>query len=173
LSASAFAVRCAASTGAPLAAALLAGVGAFHGAAQGGAPEEVERLVDECIDGPDRAIAARLRNGDSFPGFGHKLHPLGDSRASALLDCITQTAPTKTLEAAMARDVGLKPNIAFALVALRRSLELPRGAALTIYACGRSLGWVAHALEQASSGELIRPRARYVGPAPVPTADDA
>jgi len=84
----------------------------------------------------------------------------GDCRASALLDVIAKTPQTKALEVAMAREAGLKPNIAFALVAMRRSLDLPRGAALTIYACGRSLGWVAHALEQASSGELIRPRAR-------------
>jgi len=175
LSASAFAVRCAASTGAPLAAALLAGVGAFAGAAQGGAPEEVEKLLDDCLErkSAERAIAVRLRDADSFPGFGHKLHPLGDCRASALLAVIAQTAETKALEAAMAREVGLKPNIAFALVALRRALDLPRGAARTIYACGRSLGWVAHALEQASSGELIRPRARYVGPAPAPIAGSA
>jgi citrate synthase len=31
---------------------------------------------------------------------------------------------------------------------------------------GRTIGWLAHALEQASQNRLIRPRARYSGPMP-------
>ncbi|HEY1301364.1 MAG TPA: hypothetical protein VGF07_12765 [Stellaceae bacterium] len=31
---------------------------------------------------------------------------------------------------------------------------------------GRSVGWIAHAIEQYESGALIRPRARYLGPRP-------
>lgn len=177
LSASAFTVRCAASTGAPLAAALLAGLGAFHGPAQGGGPEEVEKLVDECsVSGVSATIARRVRDGDSFPGFGHLLHPLGDCRSSALLERVRQSPETSAVQDALRQELGLEPNIAFALVAMRRSLGLPRGAALTVYASGRVLGWCAHAIEQHASGDLIRPRARYVGPMPAnatPTADSA
>jgi citrate synthase len=42
-------------------------------------------------------------------------------------------------------------------------LHLPRSAALSLFAIGRSVGWIAHALEQQASGQLIRPRARFVG----------
>ena len=37
-------------------------------------------------------------------------------------------------------------------------------APLTLFALGRSAGWIAQALEQSAEGRLIRPRARYVGP---------
>jgi citrate synthase len=49
---------------------------------------------------------------------------------------------------------------------LTRGLDLPEGAALALFALGRTAGWIAHALEQYASDQLIRPRARYVGPPP-------
>ena len=61
---------------------------------------------------------------------------------------------------------GRRPNVDFALVALRRSLALPEGAAFSLFALGRSIGWIAQSLEQRSDGGLIRPRAAYVGPPP-------
>ncbi|GAB4062101.1 citrate/2-methylcitrate synthase [Uliginosibacterium sediminicola] len=60
----------------------------------------------------------------------------------------------------------LSCDLDFALVALRRALGLPRGAAARLFCIGRVPGWLAHALEQATQGELIRPRAQYDGPPP-------
>ena len=60
---------------------------------------------------------------------------------------------------------GLRPNIDTALVALERTLHLPEGSALAIFAAGRTAGWIAHALEQQQDGRLIRPRAIYAGSA--------
>jgi citrate synthase len=42
-------------------------------------------------------------------------------------------------------------------------LGLPLGAALAIFIVGRTVGWIAHAIEQYQSDVLIRPRARYTG----------
>jgi citrate synthase len=45
-------------------------------------------------------------------------------------------------------------------------LKLPPNAALALFLVGRTVGWIAHAIEQYESGGLIRPRARYIGPRP-------
>ena len=45
-------------------------------------------------------------------------------------------------------------------------LGLPRNAGLGLFVIGRTVGWIAHAIEQYESGILIRPRARYLGPHP-------
>jgi hypothetical protein len=40
--------------------------------------------------------------------------------------------------------------------------------ALALFAIGRSIGRIGHALEQYATNHLIRPRAKYVGFAPAP-----
>ena len=46
------------------------------------------------------------------------------------------------------------------------TLGLPAGHELVLFAMARTVGWIAHASEQLQHGRLIRPRARYIGPAP-------
>jgi citrate synthase len=58
------------------------------------------------------------------------------------------------------------PNVDFGLTVLARAYRLPDFAPLVLFALGRTAGWIAHLIEQYESGQLIRPRARYVGPAP-------
>jgi citrate synthase len=60
---------------------------------------------------------------------------------------------------------GEQPNVDFALAALADRFGLPRDAGFVLFALARSVGWIAHALEQSATGHLIRPRARYVGTA--------
>ena len=64
------------------------------------------------------------------------------------------------------RVLGESPTVDFALVAVERALGLPRGSALTLFAIGRTIGWIAHAIEQYAQNAIIRPRAKYVGPKP-------
>ena len=49
---------------------------------------------------------------------------------------------------------------------LRRVLRLPAGSPLVLFAVGRTIGWIGHAIEQYATGQLIRPRARYTGQRP-------
>jgi citrate synthase len=63
--------------------------------------------------------------------------------------------------------LGEEPNSDFALAVLTRLLGLPEGYGLGIFALGRTIGWLAHALEQYEYNLLIRPRARYTGVIPL------
>lgn len=167
LNASTFAARVAASTGASLSAACLAGLSALSGPLHGGMAARVEAFVEEAERrDPNHAVSARLARGASMPGFDHPLYPDGDPRAGALLAAFEAPPLLAELRTATEAATGLAPNIDFALVTLARTLKLPPDAPFILFATARSAGWAAHAIEQLQTGRLIRPRARYVGEAP-------
>jgi citrate synthase len=168
LNASAFAVRVVASTGASLAACVSAGLSALSGPRHGGTTSLVEILFEETERFGNAAglVQERLRRGDILPGFGHPLYRDGDPRATALLTLLPPDSTREALCEAVDAIGGKLPNIDFALVSLRRALRLRPGSALALFAIGRTAGWIAHALEQQADEKLIRPRARYSGPAP-------
>ncbi len=164
LNASTFAARVTASTGASLAAAVLAGLCALSGPRHGGMAARVEALADEAARRDwRRALAA----GEPPPRLRPRAHPDGDPRATALLDAIEVAPDLAALRQEVEAATGRRANVDFALVALRRSLGLPAEASFALFALARTAGWLAHAIEQITTGALIRPRARYVGPPPV------
>jgi citrate synthase len=163
LNASTFAARVAASTGASLAAAVLAGLCALSGPRHGGMAARVEAFAEE---GARVGWRKALRGGEPPPGFGHALYPDGDPRAAALLSATEVPPALAALRGEIEAATGQHANVDFALVALRQSLGLPGEAPLALFALARTAGWLAHAIEQVTTGALIRPRARYVGPAP-------
>jgi citrate synthase len=165
LNASTFAARVAASTGAPLAAGLLAGAATLVGPRHGGAAAGVNLLIEAARrKGVESAVRDWLAQGNSLPGFGHPLYAQGDPRAAALLAHFRPRPIYTDLGGAVDAVTGEQPNIDFAIAAMADSCKLPSSAPLTIFALARSVGWIAHILEQLATGRLIRPRARYVGP---------
>ena len=70
----------------------------------------------------------------------------------------------RTIADAVAVQTGVPANIDYGLVSLARVLKLPAEAPILLFTLGRTVGWLAHALEQQETGRLIRPRARYTGP---------
>jgi len=154
-----------ASTGASVAASLLAGLATLSGPRHGGAGAALIALLDEAERiGPEPAVAAWLARGQPIAAFGHPLYPQGDVRAVHLLDGLDVDPLALRLRDAVFEAAGLLPNIDFALAAITRAWRLPKSAPLALFMMGRSIGWAAHAMEQLLTGELIRPRGRYEGP---------
>lgn len=175
LNISSFTARCVASAGATPYQVVVAGLAALQGVKHGGNVNRVEALLDEIREPANahRVLSRRLKRGDLIPGFGHKLYPADDPRGRVLLHWIAEVTPrspalslanvviqeTKTL-------IGEEPTIDFALAVLTRALGLAEGYGLGLFALGRTLGWLAHAIEHYQSNRMIRPRARYTGVLP-------
>jgi len=171
LNASTFTVRCAASTGLSLYDAIIAGLAALKGPKHGGAGVLASRLVRMLIDhDPEPVIRERVALGERFAGFGHGVYKRGDPRAMSLLNALTRAGAarkfTREVPDRIAEATGEFVNIDYALAVLAYSLRLAPGSELALFAMARTVGWIAHASEQLQHGKLIRPRARYVGPAP-------
>jgi citrate synthase len=172
LNASTFAARVAVSTGASLASGALAGLATLSGPLHGTAALAVQGLVARAaVVGAAAALRERLAEGRPVPAFGHRLYPAGDARAAALLADIGPPPLYEAIAAEARELLGEAPNVDFALAALTAAFGLPESAAVTVFALARSVGWLAHMLEQAASGHLIRPRAQYVGDPPIRAGD--
>lgn len=165
LNSSTFAARVAVSTGSSLAAGTLAGLATLTGPLHGDASTGLFTLVDRVrAVGAGEALREWLGQGLKIPAFGHRLYPGGDIRAIELLGRMDLPPVYADLREAAEEFAGERPNIDFALAAMTEAHDLPRTAPITIFALSRTVGWLAHLLEQVESGQLIRPRARYVGP---------
>jgi len=175
LNVSSFTARVVASAGAQPYMVVSAALGALQGQRHGGVTEQAMRLLYD-VDEPSRArrvIADRLRRGERIPGFGHTLYQDGDPRAKVCFTLLRDGFPdaeslklADSIIEAVYEAVQVHPNIDFALAIMAHVLNLPEGAAFAIFALGRTLGWIGHAIEQYRSGDLIRPRAAYVGVPP-------
>ena len=176
LNVSSFTARCVASAGSHPYAVVIAGLAALEGPKHGGASARAESML-ESLSRRGRplhaAVGDRLRRGESIDGFGHPLYRDGDPRARLLLDLLGERYPksaehrfVKEFAQAATAATGEHPNIDFGLAAVARVLKLTRGAPLMLFAIGRSVGWIGHAIEQYATGQLIRPRAKYVGVPP-------
>jgi citrate synthase len=175
LNVSSFTARCVASANSSPYAVVIAGLAALQGTRHGGASARVEATLAALRRERrlEAAFAARLRRGEPIDGFGHQLYQQGDPRATALLAMLREhygrTAEFGFVDAVVRTAAAVaheRPNIDFALAAIARTLRLPAGAPFTLFAIGRTIGWIGHAIEQYATGQLIRPRAKYVGVTP-------
>jgi len=116
--------------------------------------------------GEDKVVGHYLSTGLPLPGFGHHIYPDGDPRAKALLALFEPPEVISRFIEKVTDLTGLLPNIDVALAALVAHHRLPADAAFGLFATARSVGLLAHCIEQLGVHQVIRPRGRYVGPIP-------
>jgi citrate synthase len=180
MNASTFTARVVASTGADVAAALSAAVGALSGPLHGGAPSRVLQMLDgvEETGDAERYVKDLLDRGERLMGFGHRVYRAEDPRARVLRRTAREIgAPRLEVaerleEAALAElrerkpDRVLATNVEFWSAVVLDYAQVPPELFTPLFSCARVAGWAAHILEQFREGRLIRPTARYVGPGP-------
>ncbi|HZI44952.1 MAG TPA: citrate/2-methylcitrate synthase [Ilumatobacter sp.] len=178
--ASTFTGRVVASTGASIVDVVCAAIGALAGPLHGGAPSRALDALD-AIGTPDRAadwVRREVAAGRRIMGFGHAVYRAPDPRSALLRDVARELGgglveQAMTIEAEILATLAeLKPdrplpsNVEFYAGVIMATVGLPREMFTPTFAVSRTVGWCAHALEQAETAKLIRPSARYVGPAP-------
>jgi citrate synthase len=178
--ASTFTARTVASTGADLGAAVVAALGALSGPLHGGAPRRALELL-HAIGAPERAedhVRALVRRGGRVMGFGHRVYRTEDPRAALLRETALELdAPLAELAIAVERSVtqvlaeekpdrDLRVNVEFHAAVVLDAVGVPPELFTPTFAVSRTVGWIAHVLEQAGANRLVRPSARYVGPTP-------
>ncbi|TGQ67594.1 citrate synthase/methylcitrate synthase [Mesorhizobium sp. M00.F.Ca.ET.186.01.1.1] len=185
LNASTFATRVVASTQSGLTSCVLAGLGALKGPLHGGAPGPVIEMLDAIAAHGDAAgwLRDEIEHGDRIMGFGHRIYRVRDPRADvlkavvrklggegetgqrlALAETVEQTALDVLRVAKPSRS--LQTNVEFYTALVLEAAGFPSQTFSNVFAAGRVAGWIAHAREQQTTGRLIRPQSRYVGPVP-------
>ena len=179
ISASTYAARIAASTGAALGPVMLAALSVLEGPRHGGAPGMVLDQLD-LIAGPadvPRAVAAIRAAGKRVMGFGSRAYKGEDLRASlmkrewlAIGGDHGNRAQALEIEQALVAELarinparGLKANVEYYAALLVEATGVPRAGLTPMFAAARVAGWVAHAHEQRAEGSMIRPPSRYTG----------
>ncbi len=185
MNASTFTARVVASTGADVAAALSAAVGALSGPLHGGAPSRVLTMLDEVaqLGDAERYVRDLLDRGDRLMGFGHRVYRAQDPRARVLRRTakeigaprveVAEALETAALAELHARkpDRVLATNVEFWSAVVLDYAEVPPELFTPMFTCARTAGWSAHIMEQKREARLIRPTAKYVGPPARPLSD--
>jgi citrate synthase len=183
MNASTFTARVITSTGSDLVAATVGAIGALKGPLHGGAPGPALDLVLEIGDlsRAEEVLSQRLARGDRLMGFGHRVYRVRDPRADVLARAAETLAAegesralyelARGVEAVALRLLAeakperrIQTNVEFYTALLLHALALPKELFSSVFALGRTVGWLAHCFEQRATGRLIRPQSRYVGP---------
>src|SRR3954466_453902 len=179
MNASTFTTRVVASTGADVAACISSGIGALSGPLHGGAPSRVLHMIEGVEKSGDAVgyVKGVLDRGERLMGFGHRVYRAEDPRARVLRRTAKELgAPrfevAEALEkAALAElharrpDRVLATNVEFWSAVVLDFAEVPAHMFTSMFTCARVAGWSAHIMEQKRLRRLVRPAARYVGPA--------
>ena len=177
LNASTFAARVTAATRASMYADVTSAISALSGHLHGGANEKVMDIL-RAAGGPETAekwMRDALARKERIMGFGHRVYKSGDLRARILKEFARKAAQATgqmkweqtadIIEDVMAKEKKLLPNLDWPAGRLYHAMGLEVPIYTPIFVMSRVAGWSAHVIEQLDHNRLIRPRARYTGPA--------
>ena len=187
MNASTFTARVIAGTGADVAACLSGAVGAMSGPLHGGAPARVLHMIEgvEQLGDARQYVKGVLDRGERLMGFGHRVYRAEDPRARVLratakrLGAPRYEVAAALEEAALAElherrpDRVLATNVEFWAAVVLDFADVPANMFAPMFTCARTAGWSAHILEHKKTSRLVRPAARYIGPAPRSVKDVA
>jgi len=176
--ASTFAARVVSSTLSDLHSAITAAIGTLKGPLHGGANEAVMDVLKEVgsVHKAEAWIRNALAQKRRIMGFGHRVYKTGDPRAAYLHTLCRELAVetghqdmeamADTIETIVRNEKGLPPNLDWPSARLYHYMDLEIDLYTPLFVISRVAGWSAHVIEQLDNNRLIRPRARYTGPAP-------
>ncbi len=175
--ASTFTARVITSTLSDLYSAVTGAIGALKGPLHGGANEAVMVMLEEIGD-PDRAeswLTGALAEKRTIMGFGHRVYKHGDSRVPTMQAALERLAEARggqrllelqtRLARAMVETKGIHPNLDYPTGLAYHLMGFDTPTFTPIFVMSRVTGWTAHIVEQLAHNSLIRPLARYAGPA--------
>src|SRR5690606_11199122 len=122
-------------------------------------------------------VQSELDRGERLMGFGHRVYRAEDPRARVLRRTakelnaprfeVASALKKAALEELQARkpDRVLATNVEYWAAVVLDFAQIPASMFTSMFTCARTAGWSAHILEQKRTGRLVRPSARYVGPA--------
>ena len=180
MNASTFTARVIASTGADVAAAMSGAIGAMCGPLHGGAPARVLPMIEEVerTGDPASLVTGILDRHERLMGFGHRVYRAEDPRARVLRrTCQELKAPRYEAAVALEQaaltelrerrpDRPIETNVEFWAAVILDFAEVPPHMMPAMFTCARTAGWSRAHHGAEARGQLVRPSARYIGPAP-------
>ena len=164
--------------------------GPKHGGANCKAAQMMKELMRKTgLDASEAELkeaAAQLLRKEGFDqsgllyGFGHAIYTYSDPRAELLQDQAKALAIAKgkqkefayyerfakCVKALLKEEKGITvcTNVDYYSGFVYELLQIPEELYTPLFACARSMGWLAHNIEhQLASGKIVRPATRYVG----------
>ncbi len=182
------------STGTDIYSSMVASIGSLKGPKHGGANVSVANMMEEIIaaigitkdEDKIRAIVNKILNKEFFDksglvyGFGHAVYTMTDPRAELLKQYCRDVAKEKNrteefefyvLFEKIVKDVVMERkgrtisnNVDYYSGFAYDMMGIPRDLFTPLFVCARTVGWLAHNIEnKLYDGRIMRPATKYVG----------
>jgi len=174
---STFAARVATSTGTDFYSAIVAAIATLRGPLHGGANEAAMKLINSFknVESVEKGIHELLAKKSLVMGFGHRVYKESDPRTPIIKSLALRLTHThhedskfliaEKIEEILWKEKQLFPNLDFYSALVFHYLGIPASFFTPIFVISRLSGWSAHIMEQRAHNRLIRPNAKYIGPA--------